>query len=119
MKNWFVSFLSGLALKLLEGLSVAAWDAFWRTVCDAVRDAERKWNGGTVKKKWVIDHVMQWLEGRERLGFLRRWAVRVFLNRVIDEIVDELNDRVGHDWGTCVADLKALLEGKIRWFRER
>jgi hypothetical protein len=113
MQKVILSIASRIALAFLKQLAQVVWNSFWDLAADAIRQAESKWQTGTVRKDWVIAQIMAYLDTKRKPNAVQRWAIRKLLERVIAAIIDNLNATVGHDWGETVLDLKAYLAGKI------
>lgn len=113
MQKIIVAIASQIAMGFLKSLAQELWNAFWDVVFDAVRDAEKKWTVGAVRKNWVIEQIMKYLTTKKKMNGIQKWAMRILLERVVDAIIAQLNQSAGHDWGQKVLDLKAYLASKI------
>lgn len=109
----------GLALlwlwvkNILTSVAQGLWDATWAITFDAIAEAERKWDEGNWakdKKQFVINTAIEFIENHEKLGWVRKQAVKMFLSMVIDRIVAELNDEIGKDWVKKAKDIEDNLD---------
>lgn len=116
MKGILISIASRIALDFLKQLAQEVWETFWSVVFRAIEDAEKAWissGKGKLKKEWAIEQIMRWVEKNTKANGIVRWAIRKFLDRVIDAIIDELNKNVGNHWRESVQKVKDLLGDKI------
>lgn len=87
--------------EILYSIADGIWDATWEAIYDAVAKAEKKYKEGDLvkdKKEFVIEKAIEYIESHERLGWIRKQVVKVFLNTVIDRMIADLNDLLGKDW---------------------
>lgn len=119
MKKQLIAFATSIALGALKYGAQALWDSTWALLLQAIKDAESKWGNGTglIKKEEVIKRVMEFVQGHKRLGWIKRVMVKVFLGRIIDDLVDILNSRVGPSWTDEVADLRDKLAKRIPYIQ--
>jgi hypothetical protein len=113
MQNIIVSIASKIALDFLKQLAQSVWDALWGKVIEGIQDAEKKYSDGTIKKEWVIQVAMDFIESHYKMTAFRRWAVKKLLNRVIDSVIGDLNGGLGKNWIAKIEDLKKYLGGRI------
>lgn len=121
MQNIIIAFASKLAMDLLKAGVHGLWEGFWGVVFDAVKQAEKEWiaeGQSEVKKQYVIDKVMIYVNAMKRLNFVQKWAIKTFVARVIDSIIDRLNAELGRSWVDKVEDLKKYLEDKIPYVKD-
>lgn len=102
--------------RILQSLSQAIWDGFWSALFWAIQQAEDQWvekGAGQAKKEWVVDTVMTYMEEEVKLNYITRKAVKIFVSRVIDVILRDLNEALGKDWREQVKSLEQHLAKKI------
>jgi len=106
-----VNFLAGVFQKTANHL----WDELWAYVFEAVFEAEEKWgkDNGAKKKEWAMDQIFTWIGETTELNFIQRFVARLIVSNLIDGLLDEFNERMGHDWLEQAKAAKAELEGKI------
>jgi hypothetical protein len=108
--------LIGLGLKFLQALAQSVWDGLWAEVSDAITNAENQWksgNYGAVKKAWVLNKAVQYLDSRNLIKWYNRRMITLFLDRAIERAVDEINAKLGKNWADHVEDAKRILAAKI------
>ncbi len=99
-----------LARKALQGI----WDSFWEVMFEAIEYAEEEWPSASQKKKeYVEEKVLEFVNERADLNFITRQAVRLFINAMIDNVIEELEETLGEDWVDTVKDYKGDLADKI------
>jgi len=100
----------------LESIADALWDALWEVTFDAIETAEREWDKGNLakdKKQWVIDRAIKFVEEHQKLGWIKKQAVKIFLATVIDRVITELNDELGKDWVEQAKDAKKEMSDMV------
>ena len=108
--------LMGVAQKLISSLAQNVWDSFWDMVMESIKQAEQvfKDNGrAEVKKQWVIDRATAFLKLNSKTSRFQMWAVKVFLGKVIDNMIDEMNKNEGKCWSKYILDLKKYWADRI------
>lgn len=108
--------VSAIALRVLESLAQNLWDAIWDLVIISIGEAERKFKDGNyaeVKKQFVIDKAIEFLLKYRKLSKVQLWAVKLFIGKVIDRMIKDLNLNNGKGWVLVVSDLKAYWAGRI------
>jgi hypothetical protein len=107
-----------IALDLLHAGTHGLWEAFWSVVFESVDLAEKSYiKEGPAKKEIVLQRILGYLNARKNLSAIQKWAVRMFLNRIVDNMIARLNSEVGNDWVAKVRDLKTFLENKIPYLK--
>ena len=108
--------LSGIALTILKRVASFAWEVLWTVVTDAMEEAEKSWTevgSGKVKKEWVMSNAMRYVDTL-KLNFISHWIVKTFISRVIDSLIEKLNqDFEDHKWLDYIKDLKVYCEKYI------
>lgn len=111
----------GLGVAVLKGiLSRAAglvWEDLWKQVLSYVAEAEWKWKLGQLqeKKRWVVEQTIGWLSQKVKISGIQKWLLSVILGYVVDAVVGELNEILGHNWVSKVEDVKEDIEVLIPW----
>lgn len=103
---------------ILSSIAQAVWDALWAVMFDAIAEAEKEWEEGDwakEKKEFVVEKALEYIEDHEKLGWVRKQAVKVFLNIVIDRIIKELNDEIGKDWVEQAKEIEENLDDYFPW----
>lgn len=120
MQNVFATillpFLAATAKSLLLSLTQNVWDGLWDLVFDSIREVEIQIKNRDVqvdKKKVILDRVEVFLTSQKKLSKVQRWAVMVFMGRVIDAIIKDLNENHGQNWIDKAVDLKKKFADKI------
>ena len=120
MKNAFLALLFGFAKSVLTNVSQILWDSMWEILFEAVEEAEKKWTKegmGQRKKDFVKKKVMTFIEEKANLNFIQKKAISIFLDRMIDGIVEAINDELGKDWVDKVGKYEDELAGKISFIQ--
>lgn len=111
MKNVLVTVvwpvIAGIVQSILQSLAQAAYDSFRSTLIEAVAEAEKKFRDGDYsekKKEEVIKSVLDYIQRHKKLSGVQIWALRTFISRVIDKMIDDLNKNYGHSWSEYVSD---------------
>jgi len=112
MQNFFTTvltpFIIAIAKGVLESLAQAVWDSLRTTLIEAVAEVEKKFKNGDYsekKKDEVIKAVLDYIQKHKKLSKIQVWALRSFIGRVIDKMLDDLNNNYGHSWSKYVGDL--------------
>ncbi len=106
---------------VLSSIADAVWDALWAVIFDGIAEAERKWDEGNwakEKKQFVIDEVIKFVENHEKLGWVKKQAVKMFVSIVIDKVIVELNDEIGQDWVKQAKKVENNLDDYFPWIDE-
>jgi len=105
--------LTTVTIAVLKNAAQFAWDVLWQIVTEAMLEAEKKWvesGNGEIKKEWVLEEAMEYIDKNVKLNFLTRWVVKTFVSKTIDTIVQKLNDQfVNHKWVDAINDLKSYV----------
>lgn len=116
----FVLLVIGLAFSYLkrsfERMAEDIWDDLWEFVFQQVAKVEAELSmpeAGAKRKVAVLDTVTAWVEDRFSINFIQRIVLRYLVSKVIDALVDELNETMGHDWLATAQEAKEKLEE--RW----
>ncbi len=116
LRRFATDVLAQIGWRLLKTSAQSLWDGFWSTLFWAIEKAEDLWEEsgrGDNKKEWVVDAVMDFAKQKWNLNFITRRGLRVFVGRVVDAALDELNKTVGKDWKSKVGDVQSKLADKI------
>lgn len=111
-----LAFLWLLVEPLLKRIANELWDGIWEQIILAVQHAEQKWaeaGRGETKKAEVIATVMAYVNEHAKLNWIQLQFVKLFVSKVVDAIVDELNEKAGKDWGEKVKELERNLAIKL------
>lgn len=109
-------FLVASAKSLLLSLAQNVWDSLWDLVFDSIAEIEKTVkNDGfqNDKRKIILDRVEVFLSKQKKISKVQKWAVRVFIGKVIDKMIEDLNSKHGTDWIKYVKDLKQYWADKI------
>lgn len=120
MQNVFATillpFLAATAKSLLLSLAQNVWDGLWDLVFDSIKEIEIQIKNRDIqadKKKIILDRVESYLSQNKKLSKVQRWAVIVFMGRVIDAMIKDLNENHGQNWIDKAVDLKKKFADKI------
>jgi hypothetical protein len=120
MQNVFATmvmpFIIATAKSLLLSLAQNVWDGLWDLVFDSIKEIEIQIKNRDVqadKKKIILDRVEVFLTSQKKLSKVQRWAVMVFMGRVIDAMIKDLNENHGQNWIDKAVDLKKKFADKI------
>lgn len=112
MQNIFTTvltpFIIAIAKGVLHSLAQAVWDSLRLTLIEAVSEVEKKFRNGDYskqKKGQVVKAVIEYIQKHKNLSKVQLWALRVFISRVIDKMIDDLNKNYGHSWGEHVNNM--------------
>lgn len=92
------------------------WDDIWEQVFEAVVQAEEQYGRGLgqEKKQAVISTVETWVRSRvESWSFIHSMILRYVLSRLIDAVIAQVNEALGHDWLKAAQETKTSLEQAI------
>ena len=112
----FMVFLAALVKRILQGVAQNLWDRMWGEVFNFAVEAEVRWKEkgkGAEKKEWLLDQTLEFIETRANLSWTQKQLIRLFVGEIVDSIIDELNERIGKDWGDKIEDLRDELAGRI------
>ena len=96
-----LSFLSFFVRRVLDDDIDELWDEIWEKIFTLVIEAENKWdekNRGKEKKKWVVEKVMKYIKQKVEPNWIKRQIINLFISRVVDRLVNTLNEELGKDW---------------------
>jgi hypothetical protein len=101
---------------LLNKVLDTFWDALWVTLAESAIDAEATWTesgSGANKKAAVVSAIMQAVEARGKLNLIQKKLVSLFVNKLVDILLNELNGTIGKDWGAKVMALKEYWSDRL------
>lgn len=110
-----------IAMHALKTVVNYAWVTFWQTILGGIKDAEKRFTTGLVKKDWVIKVVIDFVNKKrvERkkkpMNAIQTKAVKVVIGKAIDIIITELNNHPDKNWGDAVIDIEKVLNDKIKF----
>jgi len=113
----FKQMFIALGLAALKQIGQVLWDVFWDMVFAAVEKAETVWTEsgcGAAKKDHVLQRVELFLKAKKYNKF-KIWCVMKFMNKFLDEMIEELNKNIGRRWIEKAIDLKKYFAGKIKF----
>ena len=115
MRQFFIT----LGLNLLRSIGQSAIDSFWMVVIAAVVHMETEWReqgAGEIRKHEAVEKALQFLADR-RIGnrLTRRWVGR-FLEDFLDSVIQDVNNRLGHNWVNRVDDAREIIMRRIPVF---
>ncbi len=116
MRDFFLGLLVRFAERTLRRIGNHVWIGAWELKIEGVAEAEKYWEEkgrGEDKKEFVIKKVMGYIEGQKNLNFITRKILEMFVSRMVDAILEQLNEEIGKDWASQVEDLRDKLAGKI------
>jgi len=102
-----------LAMNVLKGVLNVAWESFWLTIFEAIQEAEKNISGSLIKKDEVIKKVMEFIAKYKKLSLVQTWAVKLFIGKVVDAAIEELNNDHGKKWVDTVKDIEQKINQKI------
>ncbi|WP_408956486.1 hypothetical protein [Natroniella sp. ANB-PHB2] len=109
MSERILSFLSLIVRRIFSDVAETLWDNIWEEIFEAIIKAEEKWQEsgqGKVKKEWVMEQVMDYIQEEVELNWIKRRMVEFFLSQVIDALIETFNELVGEDWIDQVKELE-------------
>ena len=110
----WTTLLSTMAMMIAKKAASFLWEVLWKIVAASIVEAEKNWEKtgcGEVKKQWVLDHAMEYVEQNMKLNAISKWVVKTFISKIIDQIIEKLNDQFkNHKWVDYVSDLKIYIE---------
>ncbi|MCK8827727.1 hypothetical protein MWH25_08215 [Natroniella acetigena] len=98
VKNILLGFIASLVKSFLQSTANNLWGETWDIIFESIEEAEKEWDDGRVKKKYVMDKVMKHIEGQGRFGRIKKFIIKNFISSVIDALIREINQAVGSDW---------------------
>jgi hypothetical protein len=115
--------ITSIAMRALKSILNSTWKAFWQTILEGIKEAENKmiypvpcrsWSSSFIKKDYVVNSAMAFIEKHKKLNRLQKWAVKKLLGNVVDKIIEDLNKNKGKRWVTVVQDLERELNNKLK-----
>ena len=106
--------VTGIAMRALKSILNSMWKAFWQTILEGIKEAENNWSSSFIKKDYVVDSAMAFIEKHKKLNRLQKWAVKKLLGNIVDKIIEDLNKNKGKRWVTVVQDLERELNNKLK-----
>ena len=106
--------VTGIAMRALKSILNSMWKAFWQTILEGIKEAENNWSSSFIKKDYVVDSAMAFIEKHKKLNRLQKWAVKKLLGNIVDKIIEDLNKNKGKKWVTVVQDLERELNNKLK-----
>ena len=108
-----------LGISFLKSLGQSAIDSFWAVVVAAVIHMETEWReqgAGEIRKHEAVEKALQFLADR-RIGnrLTRRWVGR-FLEDFLDSVIQDVNNRLGHNWIDRVEEARKIIMSRIPIF---
>lgn len=114
MKNTVIAFLIALVSNLFKTTANNLWERFWNLAIEFIVEAEKSIEVGEVKKEYVLEKLMSFLDSNLKLNFITRNIVKLFVSKVvIDGLVNTLNEFINHDWIEKIEELKRELAESI------
>jgi hypothetical protein len=110
-----------VGLAVLKGIlgraAGAVWDDLWAILIRKAAEAEEAWKAGVVKdrRSWVIDRVLEWIGAKVKINIIQWWIASLILGYLVDSLIGELNDLLGHDWARKVEEVKGDVADLIPW----
>ena len=106
--------VTGIAMRALKSILNSMWKAFWQTILEGIKEAEKNWSSSFIKKDYVVSSAMAFIEKHKKLNRLQKWAVKKLLGNIVDKIIEDLNKNKGKKWVTVVQDLERELNRKLK-----
>ena len=106
--------VTGIAMRALKSILNSMWKAFWQTILEGIKEAEKNWFSSFIKKDYVVNSAMAFIEKHKKLNRLQKWAVKKLLGNIVDKIIEDLNKNKGKKWVTVVQDLERELNSKLK-----
>lgn len=103
-----LAFLRGVLQRALG----VVWEDIWTVILNKVAEAEERLKSapGTEKRKAVVEGVQKWvLDRAPQLSWLQRTLLNYAVGVIVDSLISELNDELGHDWLEKAKEFKARL----------
>jgi len=116
MSGAVYALLFGFVRSVLKSASQAIWEGLWGVLFAAIEEAEERWREegkGQERKSFVEDKVMSFVQEKADLNFIQRQAVKLFVSKTIDTIVEQLDDELGENWIEKVDEYKQELADMI------
>lgn len=114
--NVVILLLIGVVQRILQGIAQGLWDGLWNAIFQAVAYAEQKWEEsgrGAEKKAWAKEQILAYVNQKAQLSWVQRMIFNLFVDNVIDTLVDEINNALGHNWSDAVKEVEKELNEKI------
>jgi len=114
--NFALLLLVAVVQKIFQSIAQSLWDGLWATIFQAVAYAEQKWaeSGHRAEKnRWDKEQIMAFVNENAQLSWIQRMLLNMFLDNVIDALVKEINDALGHNWVEAVKGVEKYLNEKI------
>lgn len=110
-----VTVLITFVSNVLKRSANSLWDELWEYIFEAVVQAEEKWgdDNGAAKKEFAMDLIMGWLDENMALNWLQRTAIRLVVSNLLNGLIKEFNNIVGHDWLAKAKEVKEQLGDRI------
>lgn len=112
MNNFFISFFMNIG-KFFQRKN---YELIKTTLVDKIASAELQFQEGQPikdKKEWVTNQVMEKVDNK----FLK-FILRFTLPALIDQMVDALNETLGHDWVNHLDGYFEIIEAKFPFLKE-
>ena len=106
--------ITSIAMRALKTVLNGMWKAFWQTILEGIKEAEINWYSSFIKKDYVVNSAMAFIEKHKKLNRLQKWAVKKLLGNIVDKIFEDLNKNKGKKWVTVVQDLERELNNKLK-----
>jgi hypothetical protein len=106
--------ITSIAMGALKSILNSTWKAFWQTILEGIKEAENNWSSSFIKKDYVVNSAMAFIEKHKKLNRLQKWAVKKLLGNVVDKIIEDLNKNKGKRWVAVVQDLERELNSKLK-----
>jgi hypothetical protein len=113
-KNLF-PIITMIAMNILSKILNIAYEAFWLTMFEAIQEAEKKLKGAYLKRDAVVAQMLDFIKKHKKLSFVQEFAVKLFIGRVIDLIILEINsaDGEGKAWLNIIKDIEERINKKL------
>lgn len=106
--------ITSIAMGALKSVLNGMWKAFWQTILEGIKEAENNLSSSFIKKDYVVNSAMAFIEKHKKLNRLQKWAVKKLLGNIVDKIIEDLNKNKGKKWVTVVQDLERELNNKLK-----
>ena len=110
-----LAFLAAFVAAFLQRLVKGLWEELWQEIFKAVVEAEKQWGEktGPQKREQVINQILAYIDERAKLTWLQKMIVRMFVAQLVDALVAQVNETLGHDWLAKAQEVKAKLEAAL------
>jgi len=106
--NRLTAILFMIAEFLLKSVSNILWNSLFEVALEGIAYAEEQFDDGQAKKDYVMEKINEFL-ANQKFNFIQAKIIELAISRIVDNIIAELNDKVGNDWETVLKEYERKL----------